>query len=39
MKRLLGLLLVMELPESVVFTFTHNAETVLGDLPNQVLWQ
>ena len=29
----------MELPESVVFTFTHIPETVLSDLANQILWQ
>ena len=29
----------MELPESVVFTFTHFPETVLSDLANQILWQ
>ena len=39
MKRLLGVLLVLELPESFVFTFTYSAETVLGDLPNQILWR
>jgi hypothetical protein len=29
----------MELPESVVVTFTHNTETVLCDLANQILGQ
>lgn len=29
----------MELPESVVFTFTHIPETILSDLANQILWQ
>jgi hypothetical protein len=29
----------MESPESVVFTFTHNPETVLSDLANQILGQ
>jgi hypothetical protein len=30
---------ILELPESVVFTFTHIPEAVLSDLANQILWQ
>lgn len=29
----------MGLPESVVFTFTYDLETVLGNFANQILWQ
>lgn len=29
----------MNLPKSIVFTFTHIPKTLLGDLANQVLWQ
>ena len=29
---------MLVLPESIVFTFTHNPETVLSDLANQILW-
>ncbi len=29
----------MELPKSVVFTFTRGTETVLSHLASQILWQ